>query len=243
MRSHLSKNLEQKTKRNFVLTVIGIIVILLLLIQYGIPALINFSLFLGSVKNQPATSSQQKQNQVYITPPTLTQSFSATNSATVKISGTSQPHLTIKLFVNDTFIDNTNTKDDGSFTFDSVTLTAGLNVIKAKAQKDTSESDFSDPITIAYASKAPSLTIDSPSDGQTFDSDHNPVTIAGKTDADVKVTVNDFWAIMDSNGGYHYTLTLQGGDNQIKVIATDIAGNQTEKDIKLTLHYWAFNIH
>ena len=235
MRSRLSRNYEQKTKRNLIVTIVATFIILFVLVKFGIPALVNFSLFLGSFRSQP-TIVAQKQNAIFITPPIFTSNFTATNSATVKITGTSSPKLTIKLFLNDSFLDSTTVHDDGTFSFDNVTLTTGQNVIKAKAQKDTSESDFSDPLSIAYSNKAPSLTIDAPSDGQSVGKDRNPLSIHGKTDPDIRVTVNDFWAITDSNGNYSYNLTLQGGDNQIKVVATDAAGNKTEKDIKVTLN-------
>jgi bacillopeptidase F len=96
------------------------------------------------------------------------------------------------------------------------------------------ESEFSNVLTVAFKSAPPSLNLDSPSDGQSFSKDQNTATVKGVTDPDVKVTVNGFWAITDSQGNFSYDLPLQNGDNKITVIATDMAGNKNEKDIKVT---------
>lgn len=234
-KSRLNRNLEKRTKKRLYLSVLGIIVVLFLLVKFGIPGLINFSLFLANGKD--AQLAQKANNQSIILPPTLIQSFSATNSAQINVNGSGAPKQQIELFVNNNLTDTTSTKDDGSFSFDNITITSGGNTIKAKAKADNKESDFSNTLSITFANKAPSLSIDSPSDGQTFSGgSQQDVTIKGKTDnGDIRVTVNGFWAISDSNGNYSYSLHLQSGDNHINVVAQDQAGNQTQKSI--TIHF------
>ena len=56
----------------------------------------------------------------------------------------------------------------------------------------------------------------------------------GKTDSGVRITVNGFWAVIDENNNFSYSLPLQDGDNAIKVVAQDQAGNKAEKEIKVT---------
>ena len=46
--------------------------------------------------------------------------------------------------------------------------------------------------------------------------------------------MNEFWAIVDAGGNFSYTLPLQNGENTIKVVATDEAGNKTEYEVKVT---------
>ena len=86
---------------------------------------------------------------------------------------------------------------------------------------------------VSYVKGTPKLTLTSPSDGQTFSKDSNKATIAGQTDPTDRVTVNGYWAIVDSKGNFTYALPLQNGDNQLKIIATDDAGNTTEVDKKV----------
>lgn len=233
MRSRLSRTSEKKTRKQLYLSIAGIVILLIVLFKFGIPALVNFSLFLSNFNNSGTNSPAQNAKEV-IVPPILNQEFTATNSATITVNGTGVAKETVQLYVNDDQVDSTTVKNDGSFSFTDINLTQQQNTIKARVKKDNKLSDFSDPLLITYIQKAPDLTIDSPSDGQSFPHDQSSVVVKGKTSPDVKVTVNDFWAIVDNNGNYSYTLHLQNGDNQIHVVATDAAGNKTEKQIKVT---------
>lgn len=233
MQSRLSRSAEKKTKKQLYLSIAGIVILIFVLVKFGIPALVNFSLFLSTFKgNQPSSNTQNAKE--IIVPPVLTQEFTATNSASITVNGTAVAKQTIQLYANDDLVDTTTTKDDGSFSFKNVNLTQQQNTLKARAKKDTKTSDFSDSLLISYIQKAPSLTVDSPNDGQSFPHDQGNVVVKGKTDPDVRVTVNDFWAIVDSKGNYSYSLHLQNGDNQIHIVATDAAGNKIEKQIKVT---------
>lgn len=232
MQSRLSRTTEKKTKTQLILFLGGIIVVLFLLFKFGIPALTNLSLYLSS-KN---TSGQNSTNTTsVIAAPVLAEAFTATNSATITVSGTGVAHETIQLFVNNTQVDSSPTKDDGTFTFTGVNLTQQQNTIQVKAEVNNKTSNFSDGWMVSYIQKAPTLSVDSPHDGDSFDSSHPTVVVTGKTDPDVRVTVNGFWAIVDNTGKYTYTLSLQNGDNHITVVATDAAGNTTQQ--QLTVHH------
>lgn len=232
MESRLSRKLEQQTRKRFYLTIFGTVILLFLLLKYGMPLLINLSLFLSNSKSS-ATDKQQNGTQ-FVAAPTINTTFSATNSASISVSGNAQPKQEIRLFENDAYLDATQTKDDGSFSFPNVTLQQGNNILKVKAKQNNNESDYSQATTVLYKNSQPNLTVSSPSDGQSFSKDQSTISVSGKTDPDVKVTVNDFWAIIDANGNYSYNLHLQNGDNQIKVDALDSAGNKTEKTLKVT---------
>ena len=235
-RSRLNRNVEKKTKRNLFLSVVGILVVLFLLVKFGVPALINFSLFLAQGKDQQL-AKQAANNQSILLPPTLDNPFSATNSATITVTGSAAANESIELFVNNDLVDTKSTEKDGSFAFQNVPLTSGGNTIKAKAKASNKETDFSNILSVTYRNNPPALSVDSPFDGQTFSGgSQQNLLVKGKTDASATVTVNGFWANTDSSGNYTYTLHLQNGDNQIKVIATDNAGNTAEKDVKVTFN-------
>ncbi len=232
IQTRLSRNQEKKSKKQLIINLAGTIIILFLVVKFGIPLLVNFSLFLGGAKGGNVTTTNST-SPSFISAPVINPTFTATNSAAMTVSGVSVAKVTAQLYVNDALVDTMPTKDDGSFSFENVTLTPGNNDIKVKAKTGKTESAYSDPISVMYINKNPSLTVDSPSDGQSFSKDQNVATIKGKVDSDVKVTVNDFWAIVDANGNYSYDLHLQNGDNQIKVDAVDTAGNKTEKTLKV----------
>ncbi len=230
--SRLSRNQENRSKHMLYVTIAGIVLILLFFLKFGVPLLINFALFVGG-KGQPG-QIQPDSNITYVAAPVLNPTFTATNSAQISISGIASNNEIIDLYVNGNKTVSKETKSDGSFKFDNVSLQTGDNEIKAKAVVNKKESDFSEAVTITYKNTPVSLTVDNPHDGDSFSKDQNSVVVSGKTDPDAKVTVNDFWAIVDSSGNYSYDLHLNNGDNPIKVIATDPAGNKTENDLKVT---------
>ena len=228
-RSRLSERIEDQTRRNVLLSIIGIVVTLGILWKFGLPFLATASFMLAG-GHQQAT---EKEKPTYVAPPTLHDTFSATNSAKISISGSTIKDATITLFVNNAKVDSVQLKDKNTFSFDEVPLIHGENTLKTQAEIQGVKSDFSNIVTITYLSKAPELSIESPSDGAEFHKESKTADIKGKTDPGVKVTVNDFWAIVDTDGNYSYSLPLHDGDNDVKVVASDDAGNKTEKQIKV----------
>jgi len=230
-RSRLSRRLEDQSKRNLFLSILGIIIVFFLVIKFGIPILVNFSLFISGSKtsNSPANHSTTD----FIAAPVINTPPSATNSAEIIISGTSSSEYTIDLYINGSNIDKTQADNEGKFIF-RTTLNPGENEIKTKAKKDDKESDYSNIINIILNNKPPMLEISSPSDGQSFSKDQENLEILGTTDDNVRITVNGFWAIIDENNKFSYNLHLNEGENQIRIEAIDQSGNKTEKQLKVT---------
>ncbi len=230
-KSRISKYNESKNRKTTILSIIGIVIVLFLVLKFGLGILVNLSLFLSGGGSQ--TNNSQNTNQInYVSPPLLNPIVTATNSANIIISGKNDKNNTVYLYINGTIVDQTQVQDNGTFNF-SETLTKGNNQIYAVSEYKGKKSQASDNFAVYFANSQPTLDVSSPSDGQSFKKDQNTANVAGKTDSGVKVTVNGFWAVIDDNNNFSYTLPLQNGDNQIKIIATDQAGNQTEKDLKV----------
>src|SRR3989344_4588087 len=84
--SRLSRRLESQSRKNLFLSMLGIIVVLVLLIKFGIPLLVNFSVFLSGQKKSDESSKSASSE--YISPPVLNQTKNAANSAEFTITGT-----------------------------------------------------------------------------------------------------------------------------------------------------------
>ena len=230
-RSRLKKYSEKKTRKTIILSIIGIIIILYILFKFGIDFLVNFSLFISGSRSQ--SNSSTITNQInFVSAPILNPLPPATNSAEIIISGSSSKGETIYLYINNSIVDQTQTDEKGVFHFVE-NLGKGSNLINAKAEYKNSKSSLSDSFNVLFINSSPTLNISSPQDGESFKKDQNSVTVSGKTDPGISVTVNGFWAVIDDNNNFSYNLPLQNGDNQIKIIATDQAGNKTEKDLKV----------
>lgn len=234
-RSRLSKNFEKKSKNTLYLSILGILIVLFLLFRFGIDILVSFSSFISGSRN--SQSSQSNPNQInYIAPPILNPLPVATNSAQIVISGTASKDQTIYLYINNIQVDQIQTDKNGIFVFNE-SLKNSDNQIKAKVQNNGKQSDFSNTFDVVLKNSLPTLDVSSPPDGQKFDKNSigsgNSISVSGKTDQGVNVTVNGFWAVVDDSNNFSYTLPLQNGDNQIKIIAVDQAGNKSEKDLKV----------
>jgi len=229
-RSRLTKNFEKKSRKTLFLSIVGILIVLFLLFRFGIDALVNFSSFISGSKGAPASTTTNQIN--FIAPPILNPLVPATNSAQIIITGKAAKDQTIDLYLNDSNIDQTQVDDNGNFSFHP-NLKNGDNQIKVRAELKGKQSDFSDSFNVAFKNSPPTLDVSTPNDGQSFKRDQNTASVTGKTDAGVTVTVNGFWAVVDDSNNYSYTLSLQNGDNQIKIIAVDQAGNKAEKDLKV----------
>lgn len=212
-------------------SILGIIVVLFLLFKFGISALINFSLFLsGKGGETNLTNSQNSIN--FIPSPVLNPIVPATNSAQIIITGISQKDRKIELFLNSRKIDETDTEDNGEFRFEP-TLKKGTNTISVRAVYKDKKSDTSEKYIVEYKDTAPKLEISTPSDGASFKKEDKSVEIKGQTDANVTVTVNGFFAVTSENNSFSYVLQLHDGDNEVKILAVDNAGNKSEKTIKV----------
>lgn len=229
-RSRLSKKAEKKSIQTIILSILGIGLILFLLFRYGIPLISDASFFFSRIVSSGDKKTQTKEEDKFVPIPNLDPLPKVTKEQNVKVTGTSLSELSVVLYLNGNKDEEMEVAKDGTFEF-SVRLTEGENIIKAKALKSGNESEFSESITTTYKKEEPELTIEAPRDGETV-SGSNPYNVSGKTEPDTTVAVNDFQAII-SGETWTYALTLKDGENEIKVIATDLAGNKTEKIIKI----------
>ena len=229
-RSRLARRQELKSKRNLFLSLVGIIFIVFLLVQFGVPALANFAIFLSGINGSDKTDSKKEVS--FIPPPVLDSNLTATNSAQVIISGRIPDKGNVEIYINDELKDTINTEKDGTFSTKQK-VKSGENTVKARTDLDGKNSDFSNTLFITYIKSAPNLTIATPANGQSFNKDENRIIVSGQTDPGVTVTVNGFWALIDDANSYSYELPLKDGDNDINIVAIDQAGNKTEKTVKV----------
>lgn len=232
MRSRLRSNVK-KQSIHLVLFMIAIVIILAV---FGTNLLVGFSVALDRLRGADEVN-QQQQGISYLAPPVLDPLPNATKENNINISGlsTETDEILIELHINGKSIEKSKPSEDGAFSFENIQLQTGENEIKAKsiAAGGEKESEFSDSVKVKYLNKEPGLEISVPTDGQTFKKDQGQIRLSGKTDPGAKVTVNDFWTITKDDGDFYYTYTLKDGENPLKFVSTDEAGNTTTKEIKI----------
>lgn len=234
--SRLSRLEERKETRRLILAITGIIAIFALIGLFGVRALIGFSLFVD--KSKGASPSAGVQNQTVILPPTLNPPPEATNTATISVSGKGQPNLSLIVYLNDAQFKKLSVPTDGNFSINAIPLSDGDNTISAKLTDDKGNtSDLSNVVSVAYASKPPKLDISGPADNANISGDPNTVAVAGATDDNITVTINDRLIVVKSDNTFSYDYPLNDGDNILTILATDAAGNQRKVTRKVIYHH------
>lgn len=234
MKTRWERKQEKESLRQagkYLLLILGV---LLILVKFGLPALIKFAGFLGDI------SSKSKPIEITENQPVLAPRFlplaEATNSSQININGFAQAGTTIKLFLRGINIEETVTDTDGNFKFTDIHLNDGENEIYTQASFNQAGSNqISDTIKIIVDTVPPTLTITQPDQGQRFFDKDNPITLSGQSETDINLTVNGRFVPVKDDGSFSLNYSLSEGDNQLELVARDIAGNETKKS--LTVNY------
>ena len=106
-----------------------------------------------------------------------------------------------------------------------------LSTNKLSVELRGAPGDFLTLGIVGYDNTPPVLTINSPSSGVTFNS--SPITVSGTVDdPSASLEVNGIPTPVSSDGSFSIDgVSLQEGENPVRVVATDICGNQGEDQI------------
>ena len=166
-----------------------------------------------------------------MTNPIITDIDTSTSSASVSFTANAAKNTQVSIFVNDQKQQDFDNKND--LFVKTIELIPGINNIYLVSRNNKNQIKKSRIYSINYIDTPLLITIETPQENQIFSD--NYITIKGKTESDTDIKINDRPVTVDSQGNFNSVYSLNEGSNQIIVIATDIAGNQTEK--KLTVIY------
>lgn len=233
MKSRLTRHTERTMKRNIFLSLAGTGGIVIFLGIFGLPILTNMSIGIDKLRGSSPTTKET--NIVVLLPPVFDPIVEATNSGTITITGKGEANMTLLLYVNDTDIKKATIATDGTFSFPAISLKEGSNSLSAK-QTDgkANTSELSLVTTVVYKKTKPILEISTPEDNATVTGEKNSISINGKTESDTLIDINGRLPIVQGNGVFTYDYILPEGDTVLKITATDIAGNQTVVERKVT---------
>lgn len=226
------RRLEEKNARQKIAVgLIGIVGLTVFLAVFGFRLLIAFSLFLERFRGG---STQPVQQANILLAPILDQLPEATNSATIDIRGTGTPKTTAIIYVNGDEYKRILLGEESVFYAHNIPVDEGSVTISARIT-DTQKtvSDISNTITTVVDRTPPDLTIEKPESGVTINDGTHKVPIAGATEQNARITINDRIAVVHSDGSFTYDMPLNDGENTLKFIATDVAGNSIEIERKV----------
>ncbi len=224
---HHEIHLQQKLKRNLIAMIIIPLAVLIAFILFGPKIGVLFGLV-------SVNRGQNGDTMVKPTPPIFRNAPKATNSNTISLNGFSEPGTVVRLFVNGPQTHETITTNDGIFSFENVTLIEGRNTIHAKATNQQGlESDSSQSINIEMDTKSPEIEITSPKDEEVIRNLNERVNIQGKLNEKATVRVNERLAVLRPDFTFEILLGIKEGINEIKIEATDEAGNVTVEELSV----------
>ncbi len=170
-------------------------------------------------------------------PPTLQALPEYINNPKPEIKGTAMPGKVVELFLDGSKLGETVSSKDGQFTFiPSEKIADGKHKLTAQLKEGKNESSLSLAVVFVVDTTPPDLVIESPEDGAKLDfgpDDELVTEVKGQSEAGVEVRVNDRLAKVDIDGSFTVLVPLQKGENTLKAVSVDKAGNSTEKEIKV----------
>lgn len=232
-RSRLQQTQEKKNLKLAIWLIVAGIVLVGMMLVWGVPLLIRFAVFVGDLNS--SRRPIDKSDLIPPAPPSLSVIYEATNSARQVIYGYSEPNVTVYLTLNKKPIGNVVAQGDGKFVFTDINLELGRNELSAVALDNAGNT--SQPSNIAginYSNREPKLEIQSPTEGQIVTGQENTVEIKGLTDLGTRLIVNERVVVVNSDGKFTSSVTINEGENTLVFVATDRSGNSARKEIKVT---------
>lgn len=232
-RSRFEKKAEDEITKKTVFLGLMTIVLFTVIVIFGLPFLIRFSIMLGDIKNKQGTEVKEK-----VLPPLaprLILPFEATNSGRIAVKGLTEKNVMVELLKNDVSVGKVAANDVGEFAFGDILLDQGESLFTAIAINESgSSSEPSKEIKVIFDDQAPELTMINPSE-ESLKVDSPDFDIVGKSEKGVGVTINGRVAMVDDTGKFKLKLQLSSGNNDVEIIVRDLAGNETRK--KITIDY------
>lgn len=231
-RSRLVRNAEEQiTKKTVVLGFLTVISFVLIII-FGLPFLVKFSIFLGETKS----SKEKNVKEITLPPlaPRLVLLFEATNSGTISIKGLAEASVTVELLKNEVSIGKIQVTSEGDFSFDGVELNKGNNSFNAIAMtEDGGSSEVSKTASVTYDDQPPELILVNPN-ADSITVDKAEYEVSGTTEKEASVLINGHVGMVDDNGKFKLKIQLSSGKNDVEIVAQDLAKNQTKKTVVIT---------
>jgi len=213
-----------------IFTRIGLILLILALLYFCIFNIFsnidNFWKLIPGNKNQAIAT----QKEIPLQKPYINNLPDSYNKEKIDIQGITIPNVKVKLFLNSQSIEDTLSDSTGSFNFGQITIQPGINSFYVIVEDNKGKkSDKSNIEEIKFDKEKPPLNIDTPKNGETYKARVRTLKVEGKTELEATVRVNGILASIDFEGRFFTTISPEAGNNEVIIIATDRAGNETKE--------------
>lgn len=231
MSSRLERIRNKRAGKQGAIYLIVAALIVVVMIFWGVPAIARMAGLLVSTDNTETVEYELKP-----TPPIISDIPEATFSGEVNITGFSQPGIDVVLYLNGAELARKLTSESGTFTFTKVPITEGENSVYAfSATSRGLMSEKSKEYTVLLDDIKPTVTIDSPKDGDIFRGQSQRIATftGGANEPGSKVMIGERVVILNSDNKFSLPYQLIEGDQEIMIKVIDKAGNESDTSIKL----------
>lgn len=204
------------------------VIFIVVMYKWGIPFFVEVIAGKGSVL------INQEQDVIPPQSPVLSALPEATGSASILVEGYTEAGAALDLMVNDAISQTSKAEADGSFAIYGI-LSIGSNRVYVRAADEAGNVSSSEVKLVSFDNKPVVLTVLSPKDGSEFFGKNNQVIdITGEVNkAYSQVIINNSFVVLDKEGKFSHRFQLADGNNEIKIVASDRAGNTDETMIKI----------
>ncbi|MCJ7828087.1 Ig-like domain-containing protein [Patescibacteria group bacterium] len=228
--SRLNRIEESRNLRQAYLLIGLTILIIGSLIVFGLPIMIKVSTFMGELRSSGEISSNK--DKVPPQTPLLDSYPQDTNERNIELSGKTEAGVVVSILVNDYPLDDIISDNEGLFTV-FVELNEGNNVIKISAQDPAGNESTTKQVSINFDHTPPEINLTNPSQ-PTSSTEESKVLIQGTTEPSTYVYLNEQRLVVNVTGAFQSQHQLTEGENTLKLVAKDKAGNETEIELKIT---------
>lgn len=231
-RSRFEKKAEDEITRKTVFLGLMTVLVFVIIVVFGLPFLIKFSIILGEIKNRKNNEVIEKALPPLA--PRLIVPYEATNSSRIEIKGLAEKNVLVELLKNDVSVGKMSANEAGEFSFGDILLDQGESIFTVIAISDKGDSsEPSKEARITFDDRPPELIMINPSE-ESLKVESSDFDIVGKSEKGVSVTINGRLAMVDDEGKFKLKFQLNSGKNDIEIIIKDIAGNETRKSLTIT---------
>lgn len=219
--------INRETRRSRFYMLLSVIFIVVMY-KWGIP------FFVSVIAGKGSVLINQEQDVIPPQSPVLSALPEATGSASILVEGYTESGAALDLMVNDAVSQTSKAEADGSFAIYGM-LSMGPNRVYVRAADEAGNISSSEVKLVSFDNKPVVLTVLSPKDSSEFFGGNNQVIdITGEVNkANSQVVINNSFVVLDKEGKFTHRFQLADGNNEIKIVASDRAGNTDEMVIKI----------
>lgn len=204
------------------------VVFIIVMIKWGIPTFVNI------IAGNGASRQSTEKDVIPPQAPVLSALPEATSSASLLVEGFTEGGAALDLMINDTIALTAKAQGDGSFAIYG-DLAPGTNRVYVRAADEAGNISSSEVEMVLFDSKPVDLSIFSPKDGtEFFGKNSQVIDITGEVSKPgAQVIINNSFVIVDRDGKFTHRFQLADGNNEIKIMVSDKAGNTAERTLKI----------